>query len=266
MLIIHLEVGIFICCAIFSCLWPFSARDFHKHPRVALSSHSSYLTGWKTPEENLIVFHVPGPTLTTDEVASCLRQRVLGFGELVLALLPFQLPKQPVLLALQPSRFSLLVSQEALKAKLMAIMHLPVFARRQLSTTLFERTDGQRSVSAGHTEYHTCSGRTDFHQCKRRSRHPQSDVRKTDSTFLHGRGGCFPSPCTYAALLHVCNKEFSVLKCKRFTRPPGQKNTWPSCGCHERGKSGPQNVHLVLQTQRSLCWPSQLLHTCPAAA
>lgn len=106
----------------------------------------------KTRGEEFIVFHVPGPTLAVDNMATSLRQQVVGFGELVLALLPFQLPNQFVLLAPQPSRFSLLVSQVVLKTIWMAIFHLPVFARQQLSTTLFERTDGQSSVSAGHAK------------------------------------------------------------------------------------------------------------------
>lgn len=51
-LAIHLKVHIFICCSIFSWFWPFSAWNFHKHPRLCLSSHSfPHLPRWKSPEE-----------------------------------------------------------------------------------------------------------------------------------------------------------------------------------------------------------------------
>lgn len=115
--------------------------------------------------EKFSVFHVPGPTLAMDEVASCVRPQVVWFGQLVLALLPFQLPKQFVLLAFQPFCFSFLVSQVVLKTILMATIHLPVFARQQLSTILF----GQSSASAGHTKHHAHRGRVVFHQRERRS-------------------------------------------------------------------------------------------------
>lgn len=137
-----------------------------------LSCFSSPPKVKKPRGEKFIVFHGPGPTLAMDEVASCLSKQVVEFGEPLLALLHFQLPKQFVLLAPESSHFSLLVSQLVLKTILMALIHLPVFARQQLSATLFERTDGQSSVSAGHTKQHAHRGRADFHQCETRSQHP----------------------------------------------------------------------------------------------
>lgn len=116
-----------------------------------LSLFSSSPQVKKPREEKFIVLHVSGPPLAMDEVVNCLRQQVVGFGELALVLLCFQLPKQVVLLAPPTSCFSLLVSQAILKTILMAITHLPVSARQHLPTTFFERTGGQSSVSDEHT-------------------------------------------------------------------------------------------------------------------
>lgn len=100
-LAIHLKVHIFICCSIFSWFWPFSAWNFHKHPRLCLFPPQVE----KPRGEKLFSMRLV-PLLAMDEVTSGLRQQVVGFGELVLAPLPFQLPKEFVLLAPQPSCFS----------------------------------------------------------------------------------------------------------------------------------------------------------------
>lgn len=131
-------------------------QDFHRYLSYFLLLHfSSPPQVKKSTGEKIIAFHMPKSNSSHDEVASYLRQKLHGFGELVLALLAYQLPKPSVLLAPQSFHFSLLGSQVVLKTILMAIIHLPVFGRLQLSITLFERTDGQSFVSTGHKKQHT---------------------------------------------------------------------------------------------------------------